>query len=1108
VDNYQKAFGSLNKEQLKAVKRTDGPVLVIAGPGTGKTQLVSTRVGYILKNTDTTADAILLLTFTEAGVQSMRERLNRLIGSPAYDINLNTYHAFGGEIFRRYPDYFEGQSLTLLEELGADSLLRGLVAKLPYSDPLKFADNYIGDLKSFISECKRALLSPDDIGEVSKHNLAFIKTANKACRQHLDKLAAVNKKSVPIFERLHQFFAEQPDTEHPDDVLPLVRYAQGELAAALAYFTDTAKTTLLTEWKRRWLAKDETGRFVIDGAKANQRLSAAAGIYRKYEASLRRQHLYDYDDMILRAIEALETNPELKYSLAENYSYIMLDEFQDTNPAQFKLVKLLTDHPVHEGRPNILAVGDDDQAIYAFQGANHANMAEFYRHYQDVMVVSLKDNYRSHQPLIDTGQNIARQINSRLHTEFKGVTKDLIAKNDDLPEPPAIEVREFKSDAAHYDWIAREIAELMEQGIPAKEIAVLAPKHRYLMPLLPYLAQRNIKIFYERRENILDEPLVHQLEQMSRLVIALNAGDETLANSIWPEVLSYDFWQVATDKIWTISWQSKESREPWTAIILNDEVLSPVAGFFLRLASILETATLEQQLDALTGWPGTEDELRLPIKSPLYDFYFSADDDQSNPAEFIRLISNLNVLRSNLSDWRQSYPERPAGLRAFVEFAAGHRAAGINILNRSPYQESEDAVSLLTAYGAKGREFRAVFIAAANDEVWGSASRNQGYRLSLPANLTFIRYQGASEDERLRLLYVAATRARTRLYMTSYRQDLAGKFQNRLKYLKVTENQTEAEADIIPPPFSKILTDESDSVSLQVITNYWTDRHIPPLSLELKEVLQTRLKNYQLSATDLNHFLNVVDYGPDHFFIKCLLRFPSAPGVNDAFGTAVHNTLRFAGNIYLKNKQLPDFQEIKDIFDAQIGRVELPEELMRNITDRGYAALKAWLSQSGGQLTRSDRFEYDFQGEGSNIGSARLAGKLDRMIVDDKNRRITVLDYKTGRPYSRWQPGIVKLHAFHNQLAFYKLLAESSARFKGYTVDKGIIEFVEPDEEGRINRLELNFSDNDIQRTSGLVMAVWDRIQSLDFPDTSPYPRTLAGMRKFEDDLLNKNAGS
>src|SRR5206468_3699597 len=101
-------------------------------------------------------------------------------------------------------------------------------------------------------------------------------------------------------------------------------------------------------------------------------------------------------------------------------------------------------------------------------------------------------------------------------------------------------------DAAQYDWIAGEIKKLTSGGMPAGEIAILAPKHRYLVPLLPYLAEAGLPVRYERRENILDEPLVHQLERMSQLILALADGDETLANSIWPEVLSYDFWRMPT----------------------------------------------------------------------------------------------------------------------------------------------------------------------------------------------------------------------------------------------------------------------------------------------------------------------------------------------------------------------------------------------------------------------------------------------------------------------------------------------------------------------------------------------------------------------------------
>lgn len=1101
MSEYDKAFGSLNKQQLEAVEQIDGPVLVIAGPGTGKTQLIGTRVGYILKNSDTPPDAILLLTFTEAGVQAMRQRLHQLMGQAAYDIQINTYHAFGGEIFRRYPDYFEGADLTLIEELSSDSLLRDIVAKLPYTNALKFADNYINDLKSFISEAKRALLSPEDIQSVARQNLTFIQTANKSGRKILDKLTTVSKKSVPVFEELLALLAANSAEKLPGTILPLAGYAQGELEAALEYFGQSSKTTQITEWKRQWLAKDADGKFILDGKRANQRLSAAAGIYLSYQQSLAKSRQYDYDDMILRAIETLQNYPELKYSLAERYSYIMLDEFQDTNPAQFKLVELLTDHPVHEGRPNVLAVGDDDQAIYAFQGAEHANMAAFANHYSKVKLISLKQNYRAHQQLLEVGKNIAGQIQGRLQAEFKGVDKNLLAANDDLPEPPQISSREFKSDAAQYDWVASEIKKMTKQGIPASEIAVLAPKHRYLVPLLPYLAEQKLPVRYERRENILDEPLVHQLERMSQLILALADRNETLANSIWPEVLSYDFWRVPTDKIWRLNWQSRQSHEPLTALVLNDETLAEIGAFFLRLAALLPISTLEQQIDGLIGLPEASEELKLPSRSPVYEYYFSKAASQTNPLEFTRLISDLSVLRSRLRDWRRS-EDQPVGLRAFVEFTEGHRAAKLNILNTSPYHETNDAVNLLTAYGSKGREFRAVFVLAALDEVWGSASRNQGYRLSLPANLGFIRYQGASEDERLRLLFVATTRARTRLYFTSYTQDLAGKNYNRLKYLDIQETEGRKPLSrVLPKGFNAVQVDKSEKLSLSVASNYWVDRHLPPFSPKLREVLVPRLENYQLSATHLNQFTDIVNNGPEAFLMQSLLNFPSAPSITSAFGTAIHNSLRFAGNILANESQLPSQARLMEIFSAQLGRIELGADEQANLTLRGQASLSAWLASRGAELKPFDRFEYDFQNEGSSAGPARLAGKVDRLIIDEKNRKITVVDYKTGQSYQRWQAGVIKLHKFRQQLYVYKLLIESSARYRKYKVDRGIVEFVEPDEDGRINRLELDYDEAELKLTSKLVEAVWKHIQSLEFPDTDQYQPTLLGIRKFEADL-------
>jgi len=393
-------------------------------------------------------------------------------------------------------------------------------------------------------------------------------------------------------------------------------------------------------------------------------------------------------------------------------------------------------------------------------------------------------------------------------------------------------------------------------------------------------------------------------------------------------------------------------------------------------------------------------------------------------------------------------------------------------------------------------------VLAALDEVWGSASRNQGYRLSLPANLGFIRYQGASEDERLRLLFVAATRARTRLYFTSYSQDLAGKNYNRLKYLDIQESEGDKSfSQVIPKRFNHVQSDNAETLSLAAASNYWADRHLPPFSPKLREVLAPRLERYQLSATHLNQFTDIVNAGPEAFFINNFLNFPSAPTITSAFGTAIHNSLRFAGNILVNENQLPSEARLMEIFVAQLGRIELGVDDQANLTSRGQASLHSWLANRGSELKKTDRFEYDFQNEGSSAGPVRLAGKVDRLIIDEKSRKITVFDYKTGQSYQRWQSGVIKLHKFRQQLMVYKLLIESSARYRKYKVEKGIIEFVEPDEDGRINRLELEYDGAELQRTTKLIGSVWSHIQSLEFPDTGGYQPTLLGLNKFEADL-------
>jgi len=1141
---YEEALAGLNKAQRLAVNTTEGPVLVIAGPGTGKTQLLTTRIAHILATTDTLPQNILCLTFTESGAQTMRERLANMIGKAAYDVSISTYHAFGSELIRRFPDYFaDDPNLQPADDLGIDTILREIIEGLPFDNPLKYSDAYLSDIKTLISDAKRALLSPQNLRQIAQHNLAYLEQANPLVQHSSDSLARVSKKSVPAFAAL----AEQLRAIEPAplalSVTPLAALLQKDLDEALEAVTILDKQTPLSVWKKNWLAKDTDNQLIIDGHKANQKLLAAADVYEQYLATLKARSLFDYDDMILRAVHTLQTHDDLRYTLHEQYLYLFLDEFQDTNGAQLQLVKLLTDNPVAEGRPNVLAVGDDDQAIYAFQGASYSHMLQFKDMYRDVTVVPLTQNYRSHADILHTARGVAEQIEERLHHHFPAIEKTLTAENTSLPQKAIVERREAQSEVMQFAWVAKRISRLLQQGIPPHEIAVLAPQHKYLEPLVPFLHQQDIPVRYDKRENVLDDPGINQLLRMAELCVALQQNSPA-ANALWSEVLSFDFWQLPTSLIWKLSWQATDDDRSWTEVLLDDSRLAPIALFFMRMSQIISTETLELSLDYLIGsLPLTykDDEgQNSSYTSPFYSYYFAGlipegdqaaaetgasgandDNDASRGqvsifsddqpvsdqavvnARFWELLTSLIVLRARLREYRRD-SEDMLHLQDFLEFVALHRDADIKILNTSPYASGNDAVQLMTAFKAKGMEFSAVFVLATNDEAWSAKARGAGSRISLPANLQFIRYAGATNDERLRLFYVALTRAKTQLYLMSYVQSYTGKVMTHLQYLdEQSDSSGHWHSPLLPPGSQQVHQAEQDTpMPTTELAAYWQLRHEQALTnSDVHHLLHERLQRFQLSPTHINDFTDVIYCGPAAFLMRTILRFPSAPTPEVQFGNAMHETLEWIHKITKQDGLLPSLSAVEKSFEQRLRAKKLPARDMELFTARGRHALTAYLGQRGHTIGPDNVVEYNFRNEGVFIGKAHLTGKIDKLIIDREARTITIVDYKTGKKSFRHWGREAKLHKYKLQLYMYRALVEGSHTYAGYRVTDAYVEFVEPDEQGNINELHLVFDDAEYARAKRLAEIVWQRILQLDLPDISGYSADLAGIEAFEQDL-------
>ena len=1108
MKSFDDIYNQLNDSQREAVDHIWGPLLVIAGPGTGKTQLLSARVANILKKTDTLPQNILCLTFTESGAHAMRERLTGMIGSDAYDVQINTYHAFGSDIINSYPEFFESISQNReedsryerpIDDLAQLQLVLSLIDALPFDSPLINARYHPKDVVSTISEAKRQLMTPDKLRDVATDNLATCDEISPAVEKHYGGIARMPKadKAIELFTKLHQTLAKSERS--------LAQKAADELSIALDQAAADNTTKPLTAWKNDWLHRDDQATWQFTDRFTHERLRAFADLFANYQAGLRRDGLYDYDDMIIAAIEAIENKPELRANLQERYQFLLLDEFQDTNAAQFRLVQLIADHPVHEGQPNLMAVGDDDQAIFAFQGADVSNMKKLHDAFDSVAVINLSENYRSHHDIIEVAHNIAGQIDTRLHHQFDNVSKTLTAASDNLPKHAHIQRHIFASRASEYDWIARHISQQIADGEDAGDIAVLAPRHKFLEELVPFLIKYQVPVSYEKRENILETPIISSIVLIAKLLLALHRQDHHQASELMPIVLSLDIWQLPVESIWRINWQHAKYDETrsWAEIALEHADTKQLVQLLLALAGNVGTQPLEYSLDAITGVSEVAIDSEKTVTMPLKDYYFSDEVQRERTVAYYEALSHLSVLRSKLRDHQRDEAE-PLTLADFISFYDMHIAADQPIINSHPIAQHDNAVQLMTAYKAKGLEFTSVYLPSLHDNIWGKSARSNTNRLSLPRNLEHLRYAGTSEDERKRLLFVAVTRAKHNLFLSSHTTTDSGKTNEAVKYL--IENLADDDSyhsDVLPSQHHNVHRHETDVDTMQAaIQTLWEQRHLT-INAEMKHLLKDRLQRYQMSPTHLNTFIDTEYGGPQQFLLGTLLRFPQAPGEEGEYGNAIHATLEQLQRLVNQGESLASI-DVDALFERQLKRRYLSTDRIDYYLAKGRRALHAYLASRTDMFQSPADVEVDYRKEGVIIDSAHLSGKIDRIEVDKKEKTVHIADYKTGKPYQKWASKTT-LHKYEQQLYFYKLLVEGSHRYLGYTVASARIEFIEPLASGSVAPpLYVAFDEQKQRELKQLIANVYQRITSLDLPIVTDYPANIGGIKKFEKYLREK----
>lgn len=483
---FSEIVESLNKSQREAVETIEGPVMVIAGPGTGKTQMLAARIGKILQIPAMNPSNILCLTFTDAGRVEMQNRLFSHIGPAAYRVHIHTFHSFCNEVIQENQYYFSNRNLDPVSDLEMAELLQRLLEGLPPESPLKrFKDDLYYEIPKLIwlfSLMKRQAYTPSFLND-----------------------------------KINEYIESLPYREE------------------YVYKRNTAKAK-----------KGEPKQDAINNEIASmEKLKAAVNLFEPTAKGLHDMGRYTFDDMILWVITAFEGNTTMLLNYQERYQYVLVDEYQDTSGAQNKLLNLLLSF--WEGNPNVFVVGDDDQSIYSFQDANIQNIRNFTTAYKkELKKIVLTENYRSTQPILNTAKTIIEHNKERIINDEPGMSKDLVCSNPKLESIntyPAI--MEYTNSFSETVDIANQIENLLKDSVKPEEIAILYRYHRQAEDLAHWLQIKNIPFYLKKSINILDEPFIKKIIKILEY-IDTESKNPMSGESILFEILHYDFFGLSS----------------------------------------------------------------------------------------------------------------------------------------------------------------------------------------------------------------------------------------------------------------------------------------------------------------------------------------------------------------------------------------------------------------------------------------------------------------------------------------------------------------------------------------------------------------------------------
>ncbi|BDR70743.1 DNA helicase [Clostridium tetani] len=604
----------LNKEQYEAATTVEGPLLILAGAGSGKTRVLTYRIANLINNLNVYPSRILAITFTNKAAEEMRERVRGIVGKEADSMWITTFHSMCVRILRREID------------------------KLGYNKNFAIYDSY--DQKVLIKECIKEL--------------------------------SLNEKD----------------------------------------FDDRSLINKIGQQKDNLISPEKFRREIGD----NYRLGKIANVYELYQKKLKNNNALDFDDLIYKTVELFKKNEEILEFYQDKFKYIMVDEYQDTNKSQYELVKLLA-----LKHKNICVVGDDDQCIYAWRGADIRNILDFEKDYPQVKTIKLEENYRSMSNILSAANDVIKNNSNRK-------IKKLRTSNS---QGEKVKVYRANSDIEEAQFVINEIKKLIkEENRTPKDFSILYRTNAqsrifeevFMRNKIPYKIVGGLK-FYDRKE-------------IKDIMAYLKLINNPLDDVSLKRIINVPKRGIGKSSIEKIENFSREMEECIYSTLLDIDSI----GIANRAAS-----SVNKFVSLINSFIRKKDEVKVSVliqEIIEYTGYMKELQDSKNIEDLSR-IENLKELVSAAVDFEISSEDKT--LSAFLEQIA-------LVSDIDNYDEQSDAVVLMTVHSAKGLEFPAVFMVGMENGIFpGTQSLDDIDEM----------------EESRRLCYVGITRAKEKLYMTS-----------------------------------------------------------------------------------------------------------------------------------------------------------------------------------------------------------------------------------------------------------------------------------------------------------------------------------------------------